>query len=359
MSNIFSRTLDRFRGSGSAATTLPPMDGALRPNTRIDEAEALASLKAPDNILSAPDGILLSSRERLLRLTPEGGTDVIWSASSDITCLASDDRGALAVGLDEGRVLIRGGRHDGWEGAQLNGMPIVAPSAVVFTDPDTLLLCLASQDNRMGDWKLDLMTKRASGSVWKLDLAAGAATCLCRGLAFPYGIVAAEENSVIVSESWRHQVLRIGADGRTEVMLAELPGYPGRLVRDAEGEDLWLTLFAPRTQLIEFVLREDEYRQRMIATIEPEYWIAPSLHAPTSYLEPLQGGSLKQLGELKPWAPSRSLGIVLRLDPAGHAKESLHSRANGVRHGVTSCLPSRDGLLMTSKGGDVVVRAKL
>ena len=97
----------------------------------------------------------------------------------------------------------------------------------------------------------------------------------------------------------------------------------------------------------------------MVETIDPEYWIAPSLHHPHSYLEPMQGGSLKQLGELKPWAPSRSMGIMMRLDGHGHPVESLHSRANGIRHGVTSCLPVGDGLLMTCKGGDIVVRAKI
>ncbi|AJE45214.1 hypothetical protein P73_0499 [Celeribacter indicus] len=351
--------MDRFRGSGSAATSIPPMDGALRPNTRIDDADVLATVTAPDDIVATPEGLRLSSGADLLSLTQDGTTQLLRTETSEITCLASDGAGALALGLDEGRLVIRGGRHDGRVLIELDGEPVLAPSAAMFEDPDTLLVCLASRDNPMREWKRDLMTKRASGSVWRVDLASGAATCLARDLAFPYGIARTGEDGVLISESWRHRVLRLAPDGRRTAVLDELPGYPARLVPEADGPGFWLTLFAPRTQLIEFVLREEEYRQRMMDTIAPNYWIAPSLHPPSSYLEPLQGGSLKQLGELKPWAPSRSLGIVLRLDPAGHATESLHSRANGLRHGVTGCLPSQDGLIICSKGGNLVVRAKI
>ena len=65
---------DRFRGSGSAAITLPPMDGAMRPNTRIDEAEEVAAVMAPDNLAEGADGILLSSGARLLSLGPSKKT---------------------------------------------------------------------------------------------------------------------------------------------------------------------------------------------------------------------------------------------------------------------------------------------
>jgi len=356
---VFSRFFDRLRGSGSAAITLPPMDGALRPNTRIDEAEELARVPAPDNIAAGADGILVSSGARLLRLGAAQTVDTVWTAPSDIICLAVHPSGVQAIGLDDGRLVIRGGAHDGREFTVLGDLPILCPTALAFADADTLFVCLGSQDHRMRDWKADLMTRRASGSVWEIDLATGTSSCLARGLAFPYGVLVASSGDIIVSESWRHRLLRISPDRKIGVMVDELPGYPARLAADGGGDGFWLSIFAPRTQLVEFVLREDEYRRRMVETIDPEYWVAPSLHHPHSYLEPMQGGSLKQLGELKPWAPSRSLGVVARFDGNGHAIESLHSRANGVRHGVTSCLVTGDTLLMTCKGGDVVVRAKI
>ena len=78
----------------------------------------------------------------------------------------------------------------------------------------------------------------------------------------------------------------------------------------------WLALFAPRNQLVEFVLREDKYRRRMIDGVDPAYWIAPALASGESFLEPIQGGARKKLNRLKPWSPSWSYGLVARCDAA-------------------------------------------
>ena len=359
MSNIFTRYVDRIRGSGNWAVTLPPMDGPLRPNTRIDTAEKIASLNMPDNLVWHGGEVLLSSGARLISLEPSGDLNELWEATSTITCLASHESGVLAVGLDEGKLLIRGGVHDGREYTSFDDMPLIALSALAFSDENTVFACHASQNHKVGDWKYDLMSHGASGSVWKIDLVSGKATCLADKLAFPNGITCTDDDHILVSESWRHQILRISSDGKVEIILDELPGYPSRLVANQENKDIWLCIFAPRTQLIEFVLREKEYREQMIATIEPEYWIAPSLHHPISYLEPMQGGGLKQLGELKPWAPSRSIGMVARMDSQGNLLESLHYRADGTRHGVTSCLPQGETLFICSKGGDTILSSTI
>lgn len=357
MGNVFTRYFDRLRGSGDAAITLPPMDGALRPNNRIEEAELLVATEAPDNLVWHEGKVLFSSGSVLRALTADGRVEDVATADSTIDCLAGHESGALAMGLGVGRIDIQGGPHNGRSLTNLGQTPIVAASAAVFADADTLLVCLASQQQSMADWKRDLMTFGATGSVWEVDLGTGDATCLAKGLAFPNGITLKPGGGILVSESWRHRILNITAEGKITPVLDELPGYPGRLVQ-GDGGDIWMCVFAPRTQLIEFVLREKEYRQRMVAEIDPEYWIAPSLHYPNSYLEPMQGGGLKQLGELKPWAPSRSIGLVVRLDGDGTAWESLHSRADGRRHGITSCLPFEGRLIIASKGGDAIVRAQ-
>ena len=76
---------------------------------------------------------------------------------------------------------------------------------------------------------------------------------------------------------------------------------------------VWLALFAPRSQLVEFVLTEDRYRRRMIDEIDADYWVAPSLRSGATPLEPTQQGGVKQLGVIKPWSPSRSYGLIARL----------------------------------------------
>jgi len=141
-------------------------------------------------------------------------------------------------------------------------------------------------------------------------------------------------------------------------LLDDLPGYPGRLSPTPDG-GAWLAIFAPRSQLVEFVLRENRYRHWMMETIEPAHWIAPTLRAGISYKEPMQGGAVKTLGIFKPWAPSRSYGLAVRLDRDFIPTTSLHSRAEGKRHGVTSCLEKRGELIVACKGDNALVSADL
>ncbi|MDP3525151.1 MAG: strictosidine synthase, partial [Hoeflea sp.] len=117
----------------------------------------------------------------------------------------------------------------------------------------------------------------------------------------------------------------------------------------------WLAIFAPRSQLVEFVLRERAYKTRMIAEVPRPFWIAPSLRTGRSFYEPLQGGSVKQLGLLKPWAPTLSSGLCVRLDRAFQPVESLHSRADGATHGVTDMGEHQGRVFIAASGDGVVV----
>ena len=178
-------------------------------------------------------------------------------------------------------------------------------------------------------------------------------------IAGPNGLLL-HDGRIAVSEAWRHRLLDFPTRerGAPRVLLDDLPGYPGRLSSAPDG-GAWLAVFAPRTQLVEFVLREDRYRHWMMQTIEPAHWIAPTLRAGRSYKEPMQGGAVKTLGIFKPWAPSRSYGLAVRLDGDFIPTTSLHSRADGKRHGVTSCLEIRGELIAACKGDDALVSADL
>jgi hypothetical protein len=217
-----------------------------------------------------------------------------------------------------------------------------------------LLVAVGSDRNPALGWKRDLMTKTAAGSIWRIDIGTRTAVSIASGLAFPSGIIVSKDR-LFVSEAWRHRVISMGIDGsRQQIALGSLPAYPGRIAPASEG-GFWLAMFAPRNPLVEFVLKEDEYRRRMIETIDPDYWIAPSLATGRSFLEPIQGGARKKLNMLKPWSPTWSTGLVVRCDKDMAMVRNYQSRADGDVHGVTSMCEAGGLLLVGAKGSGKIV----
>jgi len=61
------------------------------------------------------------------------------------------------------------------------------------------------------------------------------------------------------------------------------------------------------------------------------------------------------MGIHKPWSPSRSYGLVVRLDAEMRPLHSFHSRADGNRHGICSVVEHDGSLYVASKGGGCVL----
>jgi hypothetical protein len=64
----------------------------------------------------------------------------------------------------------------------------------------------------------------------------------------------------------------------------------------------------------------------------------------------MQGAHIKTMGILKPWAPPRSYGLVIRLSPDGLPRYSLHSRVDGKNHGVVAAVECENTLFVLAKG---------
>ncbi|TPK18676.1 hypothetical protein FJ872_15830 [Mesorhizobium sp. B2-5-9] len=345
---ILDPILDMFRGK---AVTIPPLDGAFRPNTLLDDAPAFVGLTEPDNLLVADGRLLASSGGAIYSLAADTEPKVVETFPSPITALALSPSGQLTVGLESGRLLT-----SGKEVSLPAGVSCI--TALAYAEDGTLWLANGSTEHAPSQWAADLMKKGASGSLWKRNAAGGEFRKIAGDLAFPYGLHPIG-GDVLVSESWRHQLVRFdGATGNRSTVMTHLPGYPARLSPAGDG-GAWLTLFAPRNRLIEFVLQETHYRQDMIDQVPPAYWIAPALASSRSFLEPLQCGGIRTMGIHKPWSPSRSYGLVVRLDRDMQPRFSLHSRANGTRHGICSVVEKGGQLFIASRGGDCVLAVDL
>lgn len=342
-----------FLGRGEATITVPPFDGALKPNQALERAEILFEGTAPEELATDGTRIYLADGANLARI--EGnGVATIRDFDRPITALTCLPGGGIAVALAGREVRVyrdpAAAKPDlTFEGAGMRSINALAPAggeALYATD--------GSATRNVDEWAWDLMERGRSGRALRLDLNTKNITVLAQGLRYAFG-ACAMNGSALVSESWRHRLIAVAPNGACKAVLSHLPVYPSRL-SPARGGGWWLTAFIARTLLVEFVLREGAYRKRMMAEIDPQYWIAPRLSSGKSFKEPMQGAHLKTMGIVKPWAPPRSYGSAIRLDAECKPMFSLHSRVDGSNHGIVSAIESGDWLYLIAKGPRRVLR---
>lgn len=336
------RLLDRFLGRGSAAVTVPPLDGGLKPNNVLEDLPLGIAGTAPDDLALWQGAPIWSDGARLM-----GAAGEVITAGAEITAIAASEA-CLALASDDGGLRLLD--------AELGDMtpklsaPVHNVTALAFAPDGGLWFTTGSEKHAPKEWRRDLLEKNRAGLLGRVDPASGEVRVVQRRLAYPAGLAIRADGRIVVSEAWRSHIVEYDASGQGgQVLLDEIPGYPGRLSPRAAG-GFWLAVFAPRSPLIEFVLREPGYRREMLETLHPAHWVAPSYSSGGDFHEPMQGGALKQMGILKPWAPSLSYGLVVGLDDDFVPQESFHSRAGGRRHGITAALETEGALWLAGRG---------
>jgi hypothetical protein len=338
---------------------IPPLDGALSPNDRLDAATPIGDpLASIDDLVAADDGsVYVSAGKKVFKLSGHG------LANRSLVAEFEGDAGGLAIHPD-GRLLVcvagRGlaaldpaNPNPRWCEAA-DGRGFAGLTAVTAAPDGRIFMVEGSTGREPNQWRHDLMEKRSNGRLVVCGADLGNAKVLLSDLAYPYGVaVSADGKELWLTEAWAHRLTRFALTGdgigASEMIAPNLPGYPARLHRDAHG-GFFLGLFARRTHLIEFVLKEDDFRQEMIETVAPDYWIAPAFAGGSNCLEPMQIGAVKALGIQKPWAPPRSYGLLVHLDGDGNPTDSLHSRAGGRFHGVTGAIDTQYGVVIAARG---------
>lgn len=350
MLNRAKQWLDRFRGSGDLALTIPALDGVFRPNDLLEKAPFVPAGNAPDNLAACGDRMFLTDGSTLLGFD---GERVIRIADlpAPVTALTGDAVGGkLIAGLAGGQLAL----VDPTDGkAQILPVKLEGDATAIAMQGDTIIVAIGSSKNGAEAWARDLLERNVAGAVWRVDQTGARAERIAGDLAWPGGLLV-RGDAIIVAEAWKHRIVGLTPRG-VEVLAEDLPGYPSRMTPAANGGTL-LAVAAPRNQLVEFVLREETYRLRMLAEIDPRYWVAPTLAPVDSFLEPMQESGQRTLGRLKPWAATRSYGLAVRFDADFTPVQSFHSRADGTRHGVTSVVELNGNAYATTRGARGIVR---
>ncbi len=342
-----------FNKRGSSLS-VPTMDGALKPNNLLEDAPVLAENPELEDIAAGPDGTIYAAcGKAVVKVGADGNLDPVATFDHVVTALAVWPDGTISVGLGT-TVIVDADKAKGEVVNTVDGRSFTAVTALHAGKDGALLICDGSAVHTYPDWSRDLLEKGRSGRLVRYDRAGRTATVVGSGLGYAFGAFLDGRGRTLVSESWRHQVSIVG-NGKPTPGIPALPGYPAR-ISPVDGGGFWLSVFANRTQLIEFVLRETDYRRDMMRTVEPKYWVAPALSSGQDFREPLQAGGVKQMGILKPWAPPRSYGLVVRYDADLMPLYSLHSRVGGRHHGVVAVAQRGDELLVLSKGAGRILR---
>jgi hypothetical protein len=345
-----------FLGRGEATITVPSFDGALKPNQRLEAARTVLQCNAPEDLATDGAALYLADGARLLRLEGQTATE-LRGFERPISALAVLPGGRLAVALGGTEVHVYADGKARAPDVVFGGGALHAVNALAPAPDGTLIATDGSSTRGVGDWAWDLMELGHSGRVLRLDPKTTEVRQLAGGLGYAFG-ACASGGEVFFSESWRHRLGSIAPNGVRKIVLDHLPVYPSRL-SPAAGGGFWLTAFTARTQLVEFVLREPAYRRRMMKEIDPVHWVVPRLSSGHSFKEPLQGAHIRTMGVMKPWAPPRSYGLVIRLSADGSPRYSLHSRADGVNHGVVAAVEFGGDLVVIAKGPGRVLKLPL
>lgn len=314
--------------------TIPPMEAGLRPNHRLDDAAELLPADAfePDDVAVTDDGTVVFSAGDTIHALRDDKARTVAQFNGTVTALTAYGSGVLAAVEGIGLVAV------GPAGAsrELCTDPAVSSCVTDLTQAadGSLLVTVGSLHEGPDGWARALLRGDRSGRVVRVTGAT--ASVEADGLAWPAGIEALGDSEVLLSLSLDHRIERrptsaLGTPGAG--VPANLPAYPGRLAATDDG--CWVAAPYVRNRFTELLLDEPELTAEMMRTIAPEEWFVPRLRCTTPYTDTLQMGQLRVLGVIKPWAPARSYGLVFRLDGTGRVVESLHSRADGERHGVT------------------------
>lgn len=191
----------------------------------------------------------------------------------------------------------------------------IAPDGRIFFSEATIRF-------DMHEWMVDALESRGNGRIVCHDPRDGTTRTVVSGIRFPNGICLAHDGrSLFFASTWSCTIERYWLEGpnkgRTETVIADLPGYPDNINRASDGT-YWLALVGMRTPAFDLALRKPAFRRRMVQQLAQDEWLFPQMN----------------------------VGCVVKFDENGAVRDCLWDR-RGVNHPmITSCNEHRGHLYL-------------
>ena len=151
----------------------------------------------------------------------------------------------------------------------------IAPDGRVFFSEATIRY-------EMHDWIVDALEGRGNGRIICYDPRDGSSRTVISKLQFPNGIcMAPDGESFVFAETWGCRISRhwfAGPKaGRTEPVIADLPGYPDNINRSSRGT-FWCGIIGMRAPAFDMAQRMPGFRRRMGMRIARDEWLYPNMN---------------------------------------------------------------------------------
>lgn len=317
----------------------PELAGQLTPNQALTRAELLATgqIQGPEDVDEDAQGRVYAGLEdgRVIRLSDDhletfadtGGRPLGLAFDPAGNLIVADAvKGLLSIAPDGTLTQLL---------TEVDGVPFGFTDDVDVGRDGTIYFSDASYKWGVEDFKKDVIEMRPHGRLIRCDPASGRAETLLKDLYFANGVaLSADEDFVLVNETWAYRVVRYWLKGeragQTDIFIDNLPGFPDGISRGRHPETgepvFWLALFSPRNSLLD--------------AAHPYPWVKKILMALPEFLQP---------------KPVR-YGLVLALDARGKILTSLHDPNGQHLHEVTSVQQVGDRLYLGSLHNDRIGR---
>jgi hypothetical protein len=326
-----------------------PLEGALGPNGRLDDADAVPIAKAEAICVNRDGRLLVSSGSNVLLIQHWGKEPELWgSFEAPVSALAVSEGGRIAVGLSGGRIVVHNAAGQPLSGWTLSSSPR-AIADCLFLSEDELALVDHGYGPEEPILSLAPWDPVARGRVIGIRRT-GELRVIAAGLHCPMGISRGPDGALAVTELERARVVDLSG----KVLQSGYPAYLSRIRKTDDGYAI--ACLSRRDPLIEFLKTERKFVERMKANIDPRHWISPRTNPEFSYDFPIELGATRLFGEIKPWAPSFSYGLVIETDRTMTPLGSAHSRANGIRHAISDVAVWNGSLIAVSRASEEILK---
>lgn len=132
-----------------------------------------------------------------------------------------------------------------------------ASGRVWFTD--------ASTRHDQHHWKHDLLENRGAGRLCRYDPSTGQVELVLDGLHFANGVaIDPDQRFVLINETSRYRVRRYWLDdGRVDVLIDNLPGFPDGISTGTDGT-FWIAIASPRNPLVDQLAPSPRLRDALL-----------------------------------------------------------------------------------------------